>query len=132
MQQQAHPRILFREALEYWRQDVAGLGVRGRDGERTHVLGFEFGADALQIVELLQRAAGRGHDDFSACGQRGEPLALADEDWHAELVLELPDLFADPRLRGEQRIGGDRDVQAVIDDGAQIADLLEIHRYDAK
>jgi len=80
----------------------------------------------------LQCTARGSDDDFAALGQGGETLALADEDRHAELFLELPDLLADAGLRGKQRIGGHGDIQTVIDDGAQITDLLQVHptRYN--
>ena len=43
-----------------------------------------------------------------------------------ELVLELPDLLADAGLRREQRLGGVRHVEPVVDDRAQIAELLQV------
>ena len=63
--------------------------------------------------------------------ERREPLALAHEDRQAELVLELADLLADAGLRREERLGGVGDVETVIDDGAQVLELLEVHgRYN--
>ncbi len=127
VQQQADLRITLGESLEHRRQHVAGLRMRSRDGERPGVLAFEFRADPLEIVEFLQRTP-RGRDDhLAARGQRGQPLALPNENRHAQLVLELPDLLADARLRGEQGIGSDRYIEAMIDDGAEITELLEIH-----
>ncbi len=101
--------------------------MRGRDGERPGVLALEFRADPLEIVEFLQRAP-RGRDDhLAARGQRGQPLALANENRHAELVFELPDLFADARLRSEQGIGSHRHIQPMIDHRAEITELLKVH-----
>jgi hypothetical protein len=62
--------------------------------------------------------------DLAGRGQRGEPLALPYEDLEAELVLHLPDLLADARLRGVQGLRGVGHVHAVIDDRAQVLDLL--------
>ena len=45
----------------------------------------------------------------------------------AQFVLELPDLLADARLRREERFGGVGDVEAVVDDGDEVAELLEVH-----
>jgi hypothetical protein len=81
----------------------------------------------LEVAELPQRPARDGDDRLAGWREGGEPLPLPEEDAHADLVLELPDLLADARLRGVQRGGGVRDVEAVIDDGAQIAELLEVH-----
>ena len=61
--------------------------MRGGDGERADVLGLELGTDALQVIELLQRAAGGLDDHFAAGGERGEPLSLAYENRHTELVF---------------------------------------------
>ena len=83
--------------------------------------------DALQVVDLAQRAA-RGGDDVVAGGrQRREALALAHEHAQPELVLELADLLADAGLRRVQRLGGVGHVEAVVDDRAEVFQLLEVH-----
>ena len=112
------------ELPQHLRQHVPGLRVRGGDGQRPGVLAAEFIGDALQVGELAQRAARRGDDDDAGGRQCCESLALPDEDRKAEFVLQLPDLLADAGLRGEQRLGRDRNVEAVIDDSAQVSDLL--------
>ncbi len=100
--------------------------MRGRDRKLAFILAAKLVCDPLQVADLDERAT-RGRDDDRA-GRRklGEPLALADEDFDAELVLELADLLADSRLRRVERFRGVRDVEAVIDDRAEVFELLEV------
>ena len=126
MQQHTDLRIAFGKALEHGRQHVARLKVRGRDGQRSRVFALELGADATQVIELLQRPPRRRDDDLAAGGQRREALALANENRHAELIFELTDLLADPRLRREQRLCRGGDVEAMIDDRTEVAQLLQV------
>jgi hypothetical protein len=68
-----------------------------RDGERPGVLAFEFRADPLQIVQFLQRPP-CGQTITSPPAVSAAPPTLPNENRHAQLVLELPDLLADARL----------------------------------
>ncbi len=102
--------------------------MRGRDGKRSGVLALEFGADALEVVEFLQRTPRGCHDHLAAGGQGGQSFALANENRHPELILQLPDLLADAWLRREQGIGGSRDIETMVDNRAQITELLKVHR----
>jgi len=52
---------------------------------------------------------------------------LPHENSQAELILELPNLFTDSRLRCVERLGGVGNVEPVVDDRAEIAKLLEVH-----
>ncbi len=88
--------------------------------KRAGVFGLELGADPLEIVEFLHRTPRGGDDHFAAGGQGREALALTDEYGNAEFVLQLPNLFADARLRGKERLRGDGHVHAVVDDGAEV------------
>ena len=124
--------IARREIAQHRRQHVARLRVRRRDRERALVLAPEFVADALQVADFAQRAARGRDDDFAGRRERGEPLALAHEDPHAELVLELPDLLADAGLRREQRLRRVGHVEAVIDDRAEVAELLQVQGVTCK
>jgi hypothetical protein len=54
-------------------------------------------------------------------------LPLAHEDLDAEFVLEILDVLADARLRGEQRIGDFGQVEVLAHRFADDAQLLEIH-----
>ena len=121
-----HARKARREIAHDRRQHVARLRVRGRDGERAFVLVPELGADALDVLDLPQRAARGGDHGFAGRRDRREALAGANEDADPELVLELAHLLAHAGLRREQRCGGVRHVEAVVDDRAEIAQLLEV------
>src|SRR5206468_9062672 len=91
------------------------------------VLASKLVGNFFHVADLAQRASrGRDHN-FSRRRQRRETLALPDEDAQAELILELADLFADPRLRCVESHRSLRHVETVIDDRAQIFELLEIH-----
>ena len=119
--------VARRELAQHLRQHVARLRVRGGDRQRAGVLAAEFVGDALQVRDLAHRAP-RGRDDDLAGGrERRQPLALAHEHRQAELVLELADLLADARLRREQRFGGVGHVEAVVDDRAEVLELLQVH-----
>jgi hypothetical protein len=102
--------------------------MRRRDRQCSGILRLELGADTLEVVELLQRSPGGGDDHLPAGRQRREALALAHEDRHAELVFELPDLLADARLRRVERLCGDRNIEPMVNDRTQVAELLEVHR----
>ena len=132
MQHHPHLGIARRELAQDLGQHVARLRVRGRDRQRADVLAAELVGDALQVVDLPHRAARGGDHDFARGRQRCQTLALAHEDREAELVLELADLLADARLRREERFRGVGDVEAVIDDRAQVLQLLQIHCYNCR
>src|SRR4030095_10534219 len=79
-----------------------------------------------QVADLTQRTAGGRHDRIAGRRQRGKAFALAHEDAHTELVFQLPDLFRDAGLRRVQRFGGIGDVESVVDDRAEVAQLLQV------
>src|SRR4030095_3529444 len=81
-----------------------------------------------QVADLTQRTAGGRHDRIAGRRQRGKAFALAHEDAHTELVFQLPDLFRDAGLRRVQRFGGIGDVEPVVDDRAEVAQLLKVQR----
>src|SRR6185503_4051803 len=70
-----------------------------------------------------------GSRDDLASGRRDrrQTLALAREELHSELGLELLQLLADPRLAREQTVGRRRDVQAAVGDTHEVLELLECH-----
>jgi hypothetical protein len=51
------------------------------------------------------------------------------EQLKAQFLLEHFQLPADPRLRGVQLLGGGRDVETILVDRDQIAELLKFHAY---
>ena len=57
----------------------------------------------------------------------GERAALALEQLKSEFLLEQLQLAADAGLRGVQLPGGGRDVEAVLVDRHEVAQLLELH-----
>jgi len=93
---------------------------------RAFALVLVLGADALDVLDLLQRAARRGDHRLAGRRDRRDAFARPHENTDAELVFQLADLLADPGLRREQRGSRVRHVEPVIDDGAQIAQLLEV------
>ena len=53
-------------------------------------------------------------------------LALPNEHPQPKLVFELADLLADARLRRIERLGRVRDIESVVDDRAEVSELLEV------
>ena len=80
----------------------------------------------FRLLDFAQRAARGGDHRFAGGRERGEALALPHEDADAELVLELANLFADAGLRREQSLRRVGHVEAVVDDRAKIAQLLQV------
>ena len=60
------------------------------------------------------------------CDAREVPC-LAHEDLKAELFLQQLDLLAHALLRGVELLSGGRDVEVVLDDRRQIAQLMQFH-----
>ena len=71
----------------------------------------------------LQRAGG---DFFAGGSQALERAAITHEQSQAQLLFEEPDLLADAGLRCMQRLRGGGDVEAVLDDGREITELLQL------
>jgi tetratricopeptide (TPR) repeat protein len=126
-QSEADPGVALRKPLQHGGQHVACLRVRGRDRKCPGVVAAKLGADALEVLDLLQGPPGGCDQCLPRRRESGETLALAHEDARAELVLEQAHLLADPRLRSEQRRGGVGHVEVVIDDRTEVAQLLQVH-----
>src|SRR6185312_1815262 len=109
-------------------QHVARLRMRGRDAEHARIFAPKLVGNALEVADLAQRAARDGDDDFAGWRQRREALSLAHENAQAELVFELSNLLADARLGRVKRFGRVGDVEAVVDDGAEVLQLLKVHQ----
>jgi hypothetical protein len=56
-----------------------------------------------------------------------EVLSAAGKDLDAEFVFEETDLFADSRLGREQALRGCGDIQLMVGDFPDVAELLELH-----
>ncbi len=116
--------VLLAEALDDRRQHVTRLRVRRRDGHRAAFLVLEIGREAPDVLCLLEDADRALDDLLAGLRDAREIAAFALEDLEAELVLEQLDLLADTGLRGVQRPRGGRDVEAVLHDGGEVAELV--------
>lgn len=84
-------------------------------GELAHV----FHVEQQPLYDLDQFSAG--------LGQTQQPLAPADEDLDAEFILQILDVFAYPRLGGEQAIGDLGQIEMAANRFLHNTKLLEIH-----
>ena len=127
MQMQPHLRILRAKCADHLRQHVAGLGVGGGDGQRAAVRLAQLRGGAADVLHLAQNAARARNDLVAGGGGAGERAALALEQLESELLFEQLQLPADTRLRGVQLPGGGRDVEAILVDRHEVAQLLQFH-----
>jgi hypothetical protein len=121
MQHQAHPWVALLERGDRPRQRVARLRVRGGDRQGALLLVGEFLSGALQVAGFGEDALGDREHGLARLGDRGDALAVAHENLHAELVLEALDLLGDAGLGGMQGLGGGRDAQTAAHHLAGIA-----------
>jgi hypothetical protein len=120
-------RIALGERLDHLWQYIARLRVRRRNRQRAGLLPLELTRKVRDVFYLAQHTP-RAVDDFLTGRRDGrETLALAREQLHAQLALELLELLADPRLARIEPLGGCRDVEAAVDDRDQVLELLERH-----
>jgi len=78
------------------------------DGQTARRLVAEFRADFPKVVYFLQNARRDHQNLFTRLGNVHEPLAMADEDLHGKLLLQLANLFRHTRLgckQGLRRLG---------------------------
>src|SRR6478609_3409138 len=64
-------------------------------------------------------------------GETDQALAAPDENLDPEFGFEFLDLLAHPRLRGEQFACHPRQIEVVLNGGADVPQLLEVHRAAA-
>ncbi len=74
--------------------------------------------DALDFPEDAHRAF---NDAFAGGSDLGQGAAFTHEDRKTQLVFELFELFADPRLGGMQFFRSGGDIQVIFGDGGQIS-----------
>jgi len=101
--------------------------VRGRDGQLALIGAAELLRQPLDVAHVLQHAV---DDDRQLLARLREPeqaLAAALEELDAELVLQVLDVLADARLRGEQRGRHLGQVEVLLHRLPDDAELLEIH-----
>ena len=128
VQLQVHARIAASKCLDDLRQNVPRLCVSGGDGKRAFLLRGEIAGETGDVVHLAQDLAGPFDDLMPGRRDRSEALALAREQLHAELGLQLFQLLADPGLAGIQALRSGRDVQSTVGDSNQILELFQGHR----
>ena len=127
MQMQAHLRVLQPKRANHLRQHVTRLRVRGGDGQRAAVRLAQLRGSAADVVHLAQDAAGARDDLLAGGGGAGQRATLALEELESELLLEQLELPADAGLRGVQLPCRGRDVEPVLVDRNEIAQLLKLH-----
>ena len=128
VQVQTHLRIFVAEALEDLRQDVARLGVRGRDRQRTRFILAQFRGERLDAARLAHDLRGAVDHLVARVSRPHQRAALAFEQLEAELVLEQFELLAHAGLRRVQHARRLGDVEIVFRDRDQVAQLNEFHR----
>ena len=101
--------------------------MRGRQAELADILGAVFFAHATEVFRFLQDAPRDRQHRLAGLGKLRDALAVAQKNLYAQLFFQQADLFADTRLRREQAFRCIGNVEAVIDHGAQITHLLQIH-----
>ena len=115
------------EARDDGRQRVARLRVGGDDPQRAFVGGGEPPADLRQVLRIDQHALDDLDGLLAGLRQTEQPLAATHEQLDAELVLEILDVLADARLRGQQRVGDLGQIEIATGGLADDAELLKIH-----
>ncbi|MNM96397.1 hypothetical protein D3C81_1088730 [compost metagenome] len=104
----------------------------GGDGQRALLLVGELLGDLLDALDLAQDLAGGIDDALAGRGHAGQVLAAAREDFDAQLILEQADLLADAWLRGIEALCSGRNVQIVVRDFPDVAQLLKLHGDSSK
>ena len=128
VQVQPHLRIFVAEALEHRRQHVTRLRVRGGDRQRAGVVLAQLRGQRLDAARLAHDLRGAVDHLGAGVGRPHQRAALAFEQLEAELVLELLELLADAGLRGVQHARRLGDVEVVLGDRDEVAELDQFHR----
>jgi hypothetical protein len=118
-------------SLDHRRQHIARLRVRGADRERAGAVVLEVRGDAADVLHLAQHAHGAFDHALAGRSHLRQRAAMPHEDLETQLILELPQLFADGRLRGVELGGGGGDVQVALRDGGEESQLLQLHANQA-
>ena len=83
---------------------------------------------AEQKVEiLLQKSATAAPEPFEGPDGRTHLEGVERDNRHAKLFFKHADLLGDPRLGGEQRLGGSRNAESAPLDFDQVTQLLKFH-----
>jgi len=128
VQMQSNLGIFGAKDANHLRQDVARLRMRGGDRQRTAVGLAQLRRGAPDILHFPQNAAGAGNYLLPRRRGASERAALALKQLKSQLFLEQLELAAHARLRSMQLPRGGGNVQAILVDRHEIAQLLELHR----
>ena len=120
-QRKSHFGIALGEALDDLGKRIAGLCMRGRNGEAPFVLFGELLADLLEVLDILQYPLRDLQDRLSGFGHGDDALAVADENIDAEFFLQAADLFADTGLRSMQNLRRVREIEILAGNFADVA-----------
>ena len=104
-----------------------GLGMGGGHGQQSPALLGEVLAGPLEVVGLLQEPLDDRQHPLPRRRQASQTLADPDEQFDAQLGLQLLDLAADAGLRGVQDLCHGCEIEALPDGFAHRAQLLEVH-----
>ncbi len=129
---QGDVRVLLDEAADHVGQRIARLGVGSGDGQRALLLVGEFLGDLLDALDLAQDLAGGMDDPLPRRRHTGQVLAAASEHLDAQFVLQQADLLADARLRSIEALRRGGDVEVVVRNLPDIAQLLKLHGDSSK
>jgi hypothetical protein len=110
---------------EHLRQHVDAGGLVGGDHQFAARVALQLVDGVLGLAALVQHLGGVIGEDLAGGGQ-GDAAAEALEKRGVELLLELPYLRADGRLRAVARLGGFREAFQP-DDFEERVQLVEVH-----
>ncbi len=127
VQAHVHLGIGLAQLRDRHRQHVARLRVGGGDAQRAAVLRAELLADALEVAHLAHDQLDALEHVLPRLGNALEPLAVAREDVHAQLVFQFDDGLGHPGLRGVERLGGFRQVEVAAGGFLDEAELVQVH-----
>ncbi len=129
MQIKFHLRVSITEFLDHDRQHVARLRMSRPDGKGSSILLFELLGDTPDVLHFPQRAQ-RVHDDtLTRRRDLGKRATAAGEYPKPQFLFERFELFADGRLGGRELVGSGCEVQIVLDNRGQTAQLLQFHLF---
>src|SRR3990167_1332098 len=121
-------RVQFLEFRHHLRQRITRLGVGGGDGEAAAVLLAVLLRQILDVARVQQHAFDDLHHLLARFGQAQQTLALAHEQFDAEFVFQILDVFRHAGLRCVQRVGHFRQIEIAPHGFADDPQLLKIHR----
>ncbi|MNV96052.1 hypothetical protein D3C71_1910100 [compost metagenome] len=99
----------------------------GGDAQRAAVLGAELFADALEVAHLAHDQLYALQHMLAGLGDALEALAMARENIHAQLFLELDDGLGDPGLRRMQGHGRLGEIEVAAGGFLDEAKLMQVH-----